>query len=184
VVPDSLWYLSGYTAYAADSAAIPYVHVINLSKGTGTVSGMDGRFELYVRDSDTLKFSCIGLRDHYVNVNTLMLRPELIVLLRQDTVLMKELRVSPMPPRRFFRLVFLDTKLPQPEKLELNLGPMLKKDPGNVPPTGISFGGPVQALYNAFNKKARLDRKLRRNRGKYSKYITPVVADSLVFPEK
>jgi len=184
VNPDSLFSFSGYTVYAADSAAIPFVHVLNLSKGTGTVSGEDGGFELSVRDFDTLKFSCIGLRDHYIHVNALLLRPELMVLLQQDTVLMDELRVSPMPLRRFFRLVFLDTRIPPPKELELNLGPLLKKDPGNIPHTGISFGGPVQALYNAFNKKARLNRKLRRNREKYSKYITPVVADSLVFPKK
>jgi len=182
--PDSLLFFSGYTAYAADSAIIPYVHVLNLNKGTGTVSGKDGSFELSVRDSDTLKFSCIGLRDHYIHVNALLLRPELMVLLSQDTILMDELRISPMPPRRFFPLVFLETRIPQSEAIELNLGPLLKKDPGNIPPTGISFGGPVQALYNAFNKKARLDRKLRRNRNKYSKYIVPVIADSLVFPEK
>jgi len=184
VSPDSLFSFSGYAVYATDSAAIPFVHVLNLSKGTGTVSGEDGSFELYVRDFDTLKFSCIGLRDHYIHVNALLLRPELMVFLHQDTVLMDELRISPMPPRRFFKLVFLSTRIPPPKEIDLHLGPLLKKDPGNIPPTGISFGGPVQALYNAFNKKARLDRKLRRNRNKYSKYITPVVADSLVFPEK
>ncbi len=182
--PESLIFFSGYTAYAADSTIIPYVHVLNLSKGTGTVSGMDGSFELSVRDSDTLKFSCIGLRDHYIHVNALLLRPELIVLLSQDTILMDELRISPMPPRRFFPLVFLETRIPQPVPIEINLGPMLNKDPGYVPPTSITFGGPVQALYNAFNKKARLNRKLRRNRDKYSKYITPIAEDSLVFPEK
>lgn len=98
--------------------------------------------------------------------------------------MMKELRISPMPLRRFFKYVFLDTRVPTPKEPELNLGFMLTNDPGNVPPTGIRFTGPVQALYNTFNKSARLERKLRKNRKKYSKYLTPVGGDSLVFPEK
>lgn len=180
---DSLYRLTGYTVYAADSAAIPNVHVLNLSKGTGTVSSSDGSFELYVRDLDTLKFSCVGMRDRYIYINAFIIRPELLIFMRSDTILMEEVRISPLPPRRFFRYVFLDTKLPEPELVELNLGPLLKSDPGNIPPTGIRFGGPVQALYNAFNKKARLDRKLRRNRKKYSKYLVPEVGDSLVYPK-
>ena len=71
-----------------------------------------------------------------------------------------------------------------PEEPKLNMGFMLGNDPAYVPPTGISFTGPVQALYNTFNKQARLGRKLRKNREKYSKYLVPVQKDSLVFPEK
>ncbi len=186
--PDSLSLFSGYALYSVDSVAIPNVHVLNLSKGTGTVSGQDGSFELLVRDADTLKFSCIGLRDHFIHINTLLLRPELMVFLLPDTIMMDELRVSPLPPRRFFRTVFLNTRLPKAESefdvMSLNLGLMLKNDPANIPATGIHFTGPTQLLYNAFNKKARLDRKLRRNRKKYSKYLVPEVGDSLVWPEK
>jgi len=156
--------------------------VLNLSKGTGTVSGTDGSFELYVRDLDTLKFSCMGKSDRIMYINTSIQRNDLIVFLSPDTILMEEVRISPMPPRRFFKYVFLQTKLPPLEEIELNLGPLLKGDPGNIPPTGIRFGGPVQALYNAFNKQARLSRKLRNNRKKYSKYLKPEVGDSLVFP--
>jgi hypothetical protein len=181
-VLDSLYRLTGFTVHAADSNPAPNVHVLNLSKGTGTVSSADGSFELFVRDLDTLKFSCVGMRDHYIHINASILRPDLLVFLRPDTIMMEEVRISPLPPRRFFRYVFLDTKLPQPDSPHLNLGPMMKADPGYVPPTGIRFGGPVQALYDAFNKKARLERKLRNNRKKYSKYLVPEAGDSLVYP--
>ena len=180
--PDSLIYFSGYTAYSVDSASIPNVHVLNLSKGTGTVSSTDGSFELYVRDADTIKFSCIGMRDRYIQINASTMRPKLLVLLHPDTIIMKEVRISPLPPRRFFRYVFLDTKLPQPEEFELYLGPLINADPGYIPPVGIRFSGPAHLLYKAFNKQARLDRKLRRNRKKYSKYIVPEKGDSLVYP--
>jgi hypothetical protein len=180
---DSLYLLSGYTVTAVDSTPIPNVHVLNLSKGTGTVSSSDGSFGLSVRDLDTLKFSCVGMQDRYAYINTSILRPHLLVFMTADTVLMEEVRISPLPPRRFFRYVFLDTRFPKPEPVELNLGPLLKADPGNIPPAGIQFGGPVQALYNTFNKKARLDRKLRRNRKKYSRYLVPEAGDSLVYPK-
>ena len=48
--PDSLYRFRGYTVYNTDSALISNVHVLNLSKGTGTVSSSDGSFELYVRE--------------------------------------------------------------------------------------------------------------------------------------
>ncbi len=124
------------------------------------------------------------MRDRYIHINTSIMRPELLVLMHPDTIVMKEVRISPLPPRRFFRYVFLDTKLPPPEEPVLNLGPLLKANSGNIPPIGIRFTGPTQLLYNAFNKQARLDRKLRRNRKKYSKYIVPEEGDSLVYPEK
>lgn len=124
------------------------------------------------------------MHEHYIYINASILRPKLLVMMKPDTIYMKEVRISPLPPRRFFRYVFLDTKLPPPEKLVLNLGPFMKKDPGKVPHTGIRFTGPAQLLYDAFNKKARLDRKLRRNRKKYSRYLVPEVGDSLVYPER
>ena len=183
-MPDSLYFFSGFTIYSVDSSAIPDVHVLNLSKGTGTVSSIDGSFMLNVRNLDTLKFSCIGFRDYIMYINSSLIRPEMLILLRPDTVLMDELRVSPLPPRRFFRYVFLETRLPQIKEPELNLMFLLKRDPANVLETGIRFTGPVQLLYNAFNKKARLNRKLRKNREKYSGYLEPVGGDSLVYPEK
>lgn len=184
VGPDSLYYFSGYTVNAIDSSAIPNSHIINLSKGTGTVSSVDGSFALRVRDMDTLRFSCVGFQDYFLQINASLLRPDLIITLMRDTILMDELRVSPLPPRRFFKYVFLETRIPKKEEPELNLQFLLGRDPGYVPETGIRFTGPVQLLYNAFNKKARLDRKLRKNREKYSKYLEPEVGDSLVFPGK
>ncbi len=183
-VPDSLYFFSGYTVSAIDSSAIPNSHIINLSKGAGTVSSVDGSFALRVRDMDTLKFSCVGFHDYFLYINSSLLRPDLIITLKRDTILMDELRVSPLPPRRFFRYVFLETRIPKKEEPDLNLQLMLGRDPAKVPETGIRFTGPVQLLYNAFNKKARLDRKLRKNREKYSKYLEAEVGDSLVFPRK
>ncbi|MCK5764604.1 MAG: carboxypeptidase-like regulatory domain-containing protein, partial [Bacteroidales bacterium] len=93
-VPDSLYFFSGYTVNAIDSSAIPNSHIINLSKGTGTVSSVDGNFTLKVRDMDTLKFSCVGFHDSFLYINSSLLRPDLIITLKRDTILMDELRVS------------------------------------------------------------------------------------------
>ena len=182
--PDSLVRYSGYVLRADDGNAVPNAHILNLTKGTGTVSALDGSFELHVRNLDTLRFSCIGLQEKYYYINTNIQLPKLFIYLSQDTIMMEEVRISPMPPRRFFKYVFLETNVPIPEEPQLNLGFGLDNDPGYVPPVGINFTGPVQALYNTFNNKARLDRKLRKNRKKYAKYLTPEEGDSLVFPER
>lgn len=98
---------------------------------------------------------------------------------------MDEVLISPLGPRRFFKLRFMETRVPEENQLTFHLNiPELKNDPAYVPETGIRFTGPVQALYNTFNKSARLSRKLKNNRKKYSKYLIPEVGDSLKYPEK
>ena len=74
-----------------------------------------------------------------------------------------------------------------PEKkneFEINENALLPLEgEGPLPKTGIVFPGPVDLLYNAFNKQARLSRKLRKNRKKYEQYLIPEVGDSLVWPK-
>jgi hypothetical protein len=182
---DSLFILDGSVLFSADSVSIPDVHVLNLSRGTGTVSSYDGSFIIRAQHMDTILFSCVGYQDYYLYVNTTLVRKDLLVFMQTDTVFMKEVLISPLGPRRFFKLLFLQTKLPEEKGLTFDLNiPMLKNDPGYVPQTGIRVTGPVQALYNAFNKSSRLQRKLQKNRKNYSKYLQPVVADSLIYPDK
>jgi len=175
--PDSTFLLSGKVLRRADSLSIPNTHVLNLSRGTGTITNAEGRFMLTVGDNDTLKFSCIGFKEHHMNINSMLLRSSVMVFLQTDTVMMDELRVTPLPPRRFFKYVFLETRVPDEKLPELNLLPMIGNDPGNVPQSGIIIKGPAQMLYDAFNKKARLQRKLKRNREKYLPYLMPEEQD-------
>lgn len=180
---DSLYRFSGTVLHAHDSMALPNVHVLNLTKGTGTITSEKGTFVLSVRNADTIKFSSIGFEDHNIIICSLLLRDKVLIFLRTDTVQMKEFTVYPFPPRRFFKLVFLETRVPD-EKIPDFCFPGLKDDPGYVPPIGIRMMGPTQFLYNTFNKKARTRRKLIKNRKRYSKYIVPVGEDSLRYPEK
>ena len=178
-------YLRGIVALPDDSTGIPDVHVLNISKGTGTVTSLKGVFMISVRDRDTLKFTCIGYRDHSLIISSLLTRKNLLVFLYTDTVFMNEVLISPLGPRRFFKLRFMETRVEGEKLVEIDLHlPGIKKDPGYTPPTGIRFTGPVQFLYDAFNRSARLHRKLRKNREKYSRYLQPEVEDSLLYPEK
>lgn len=183
VVNDSLYRFLGVVLHARDSMALPNVHVLNLSKGTGTITSENGSFILSVRNADTIKFSSIGLEDHHMIIRSLLLRDTLMIFLRTDTVQMEEFTVYPFPPKRFFKLVFLETRVPDEKIPEFHF-PGIKNDPAYTPPTGISVMGPTQFLYNTFNKKARTRRKLIKNRKRYSKYIVPEAGDSLVYPEK
>ena len=181
---DSLFRFSGFVLFPDDSTGVPNAHILNLSKGTGTISARDGSFELSVRNADTLKFSCIGFQDRYLQINHLLRRDDIMIFLENDTILMDELLVHPLGPRRFFKYTFMELKLP--EKIdEYSISPglfMLKQGEEAVPQTGIIFGGPVQALYNVFNKQARTSRRLRKNREKYMPFLVPEVGDSLVYP--
>jgi hypothetical protein len=184
VQADSLFRFSGLILVPSDSTGIPNAHILNLTKGTGTVSGRDGSFELSVRNADTIKFSCIGFEDRVIQVNHLLRKEDIMIFMKNDTILMNELLVHPFGPRRFFKYKFMDLKLP--EKFdEYTINPSilrLEEGEGAVPQTGIIFGGPVQALYNVFNKTERTNRKLRKNRKKYMEYLVPEQGDSLVWP--
>ena len=181
---DSTEIFNGTVLSNADSCKIPNAHVLNLSRGTGTATTSGGKFKITVRGQDTLKVSCIGFQDYYILIHLAVLRPDIFIFLEPDTVMMNELIISPLPPRQFFKIVFLETKVPNEKIPDLHI-PGIKLIPGYVPQIGVIIPtGPAQLLYDAFNKKARMSRKLRRNRKKYAPYITPVVADTLVFPEK
>ncbi len=183
--PDSLFRFSGFVLFPTDSTGLRDVHIINLTKGTGTISSRDGSFKLAVRNTDTIKFSCIGFEDRFLHINHLLRREDIMIFLVSDTILMDELIVHQLGPRRFFKYKFMNLKLP--EKIDMyTINPtffMIKESEKAIPPTGIIFGGPIQALYNVFNKQARTSRKLRKNREKYMQFLVPEVGDSLVFPE-
>lgn len=182
---DSLYRFSGHVLSRSDKKAIPNAHVLNLSKGTGTISAIDGSFELYVRDADSLKISCIGFCDRHFIINRILTPDDVNILLEEDTVLMEELLVFPFGPRRYFKYTFLNMDLPG-EIDENKINPafrMFKEGEGPVPPSGIIVTGPVQLLYNTFNKTARLRRKLERSRRKYAPYLKVEEGDSLVWPE-
>ncbi len=183
VVKDSLYRFSGVVLHAQDNIALANVHVLNLSKGTGTITAENGSFVLSVRNADTIKFSSIGLEDHKMIIRSLLHRDTFMLFLRTDTVQMEEFTVYSFPPRRFFKLVFLETRVPDEKIPEFHF-PGIKNDPAYTPQTGISVMGPTQFLYNTFNKKARTRRKLIKNRKRYSKYVVPEVGDSLAYPEK
>ena len=172
---------SGFVKSYADSTFIPNVHILNMSRGTGTVSALDGSFELMVRDNDTLKFSSIGFEERYLLISKIILRENIAVYLERDTILMEEFLVHPLGPRRYFKYQFMALELPDPVfEFEINENFFrIKEGERAIPPTGINFTGPVQGLYNLFNKKERTSRKLRKNRKKYGYEVTLFKDDSL-----
>ncbi|HSG67844.1 MAG TPA: carboxypeptidase-like regulatory domain-containing protein [Bacteroidales bacterium] len=182
VSSDSLFRFSGYVMGPADNAGIPNAHVLNLSKGTGTVTSLDGSFELHVRNADSLKISCVGYVDRYLIIRKHILREEAMIYLEKDTVMMDELLVHQLGPRRFFKYTFLNLNLPEEEE-EFTINPaalMFRPGEGPVPPTGIIVKGPVQLLYDVFNKNARLRRKVKRYVNKHAKHLEAAEVDSLV----
>lgn len=169
-MPDSSFHFSGHVHSRCDSSEIPNVHVLNQTKGTGTITSVYGGFELNVRNNDTLKFSCIGHKERYLIIVPVLQRENIKIYLQQDTVLMDEVLIHPLGPRRFFKYQFLSLELPEPEyEMKMNENAFRPKNDELIgePVTGIHFTGPVQALYNVFNKQKRLQRKLERNRRKY-----------------
>ena len=91
--------------------------------------------------------------------------------MQRDTVMLQEIEV--LPYLNYHTVKEIISKIPIEEPMIIkgvndNIETVLYQTPKKIPDDkGIL--SPVQTLYNRFNKKERLKRKLERNRKKYSK---------------
>ena len=60
--PEQLAQLSGAVLFGDSLMPIPYAHVVNISKGTGTVASIEGYFSIIAAASDTVLFSYVGYK--------------------------------------------------------------------------------------------------------------------------
>lgn len=65
------------------------VHVLNVSRRTGTVTDADGYFRIAAQPNDSLRFSLIGYRSQTIRANRLLLTVTMV----PDTVLLPGVRV-------------------------------------------------------------------------------------------
>lgn len=165
---DSLFIFKGKVVNAEKLEGLYNAHIINTTKNIGTVSFFDGTFEIYASDGDSLKISLIGYKNRHMLVtqeHSDRVRP-LTITLRFQPLSLSPVTIYGKTYEQFKR-DFVQLKInPTPineealktidDELDV-LGP--------ASPTG--FSGPIQFLYDRFNEKDRLRRKLLRNRRKY-----------------
>ena len=149
---------------------VPNAHIISKFNSWGTISNDQGRFIMYVSPYDSVLFTSIGFAHLILHIDsTILASPrDYNVLLTKDTVMINEIIIRPYWDYETLKVLIslmeplnIDAFYPDWTGTEL-----LYK---SVQPT--PFGGPIQGLYNVFNRQARLRRKLLKNRKEYNKVM-------------
>ena len=143
-------------------------HIINTTKNIGTVSFFDGTFRIHASVGDSLKISLIGYENKKFKIKSAhskRLTP-LIIPLKFKPIDMQSITVYGKTYEQFKRdFVQLDI-----EPVSVNEAARKSIDSeldAMGPASATGFKGPIQMLYDRFNEKERLRRKLIKNRRKY-----------------
>ncbi len=151
---------------------IENVQVMSRNNFIGTFSDASGNFIIPVVRNDSLRFSRVGYMTFtvFVNDSILSLPTPVSFYMIADTVKIKEVVIKGFPDFGVFKVIVGNMK---PLKLGFDINKDLQKKIWlyRNPPVGASMTGPVQILYDLFNQKAILERKLIRNRKKYNKHM-------------
>ncbi len=136
-----------------------HAHIINISANIGTLTNREGQFLIQVKPEDTVRISSVGYK------SKLLLIPfsgednlHEIITLEIDTLALSEATIYPFPAtldalRKEFLIVEIEEELPE---IELHL------DRAGITPEpqrGVVISGPITALYNAFSKHAKIQKK-------------------------
>ncbi len=162
--------LKGSIVSADSLSPIPDAHILSELSHYGTTSDYEGKFSILTRKIDTLRVSCIGFVTKYININHDSINAiNFIISLQRDTILLNEIDVSPYYNFSTVKEIVRSAPIEKPfivKGANENIESVLYQKPKKIPDDkGIL--SPVQTLYNRFNKKERLKRKLERNRKKY-----------------
>lgn len=127
---DSLYYegLIQFTGVVVSNDSVnpvPFAHIIDLSRHSGTISDYFGYFSFVAHKGDTIRFTSIGYKTSYFYIpDTLTANKySLIHVMHADTILLDEANIYPWPNKEQFAEAFVNTKIPNDDykRAEANL---------------------------------------------------------------
>ncbi len=165
---DTIIMISGKVVESHTGNGLFNVHIINLSRNRATLSDRFGYFALEAALYDTVYFSHVGFKKRLVRITPSELDSGAIITvnLYQDTVMLKRFRVLAASRQVQFRHDFI-TKPFVPDTLNPAFEAFMNENHFSAPSGGIVLPGPFTLIYENFNKSARLQRRIERNRSLY-----------------
>lgn len=162
--------LKGCIVSADSLTPIPQAHILSELSHFGTTSDFDGKFSIQTRRIDTLRISSVGFVTKYININHDSIDANNFrITLQRDTIVLEEIDIIPYYNFSTVKEIVSTAPIEKPfivKGVNDNIEDFLYQKPKEIPDDkGIL--SPIQTLYNRFNKKERLKRKLERNRRKY-----------------
>jgi hypothetical protein len=147
--------LTGIVVQKADTASIPGVHVINISRQRGAVSDSGGSFAIDVCKGDSILFQAIGFNNgtlfisdtiYFSNIN-------IIIPLESQTYELSGVTVSPLPSYAEFRRSVINFKDTMPDFRSNLTGINLIPASGHAPLPNLF--SPVSFFYARFSKRGK-----------------------------
>ena len=166
----------GYVVTADSLHPIRNTHIISKMAHCGTITDRQGKFHIQARQVDTLWVSCIGYTRRLVTIDaTLSSSDTLVIRLRPETITLREVTILPFSNYEDFKQMLITMPstetLGEIERLNKDLDELwLSRVPaGNGKPTITA--SPIQFLYDKYNRSARFQAKLKRNRRMYNEVL-------------
>ena len=173
--------------FSADSlTAIPNVNIVSELSRYGTTTNQEGWFLIKSKSIDTLWVSCVGFDRQRMPVSKdSILDKELIIKLIRSNIMLDSVEIYPWLDYETFKheIVNMPWRKPffVPGISKKDDEKMIYKKPVREPPASVI--SPISLIYNRFNKRERLKRKLDRNRRRFNREMERLGADSLKIPE-
>ena len=184
----------GVVVTADSLKPIRNTHVISKLGHCGTVSNLDGRFVIPARGVDTLWVSCLGYSRRLIPIDSTRAygRDTLLITLKSDTITLREVAIYPFYNYETFKEMLITMpSIEVPREIQKTYEDLddlwLSRTPANNGMPTIT-ANPIQFLYDKYNKSARRQATLRRNRRMYNEVLRELgrtdelLPDSLDYP--
>ena len=161
--------LKGKVVSADSLSPIPDAHILSEKSYYGTTSDYDGKFSMLIRNNDSLRISSVGFVTKIISVDYDSINTNNFeITMERDTIMLQEIDVFPYLDNHRVEEIIRQIPVEKPfivNGANENIGSVLYQKPRENPKANI-IQNPIQSLYNRFNKKERLKRKMERNRKK------------------
>ena len=161
--------LKGKVVSADSLSPIPNVHILSEKSYYGATSDSDGKFSMLIRKNDSLRISSVGFVTKIISVDYDSINTNNFeITMERDTIMLQEIDVFPYLDNHRVEEIIRQIPVEKPfivKGANENIGSVLYQKPRENPRANI-IQNPIQSLYNRFNKKERLKRKMERNRKK------------------
>ena len=152
-------------------------HVISKMAHCGTVTNLNGRFVIPAKSIDTLWVSCIGYSRRLIPIDSTMAagHDTLFVKLRSDTITLREVTVFPFYNYETFKEMLITMpSIETPDEIKRTYEDLddlwLSRTPAGNGMVTLT-ANPIQYLYDKYNKSARRQAKLLKNRRMYNEVL-------------
>jgi len=137
--------------------SISNCHIINKTKGTGTVTDANGNFKITAEVNDSISFSALGYETITIVLTESMYNFGYIISLKPKAYELEELTITPF-----------SLNLPSISRFEIYTPPLPNQGGINLLPTYVS---PITTLFNIFSREGRQKRHYQSVRNGTAEYV-------------